>query len=81
MPPKPTPAAPKKKGGRPRNAERSVEITLKVAPSYARFLTALGVRHGYGKGHTAVARFLLEREVARVEELEATNPAFRDGQG
>lgn len=72
---------PKKPPGRPRNAERSVEITFKVRPAFAAYLEALGVRHNFGTGHTAVARFLLEREVARLEELEATNERFRNGQG
>jgi len=72
---------PKRPPGRPRNPEKPVEITLKVQPSFARFLAALGRRHGYGKTHTEVARFILMREVARLEELEAKNPIFRDGQG
>jgi len=66
--------------GRPPNPEKSKEITLKVSPAYARFLKGLGERHGWGKTYTEVARFLLEREVARVEELEAKNRRFRDGQ-
>jgi len=81
MPPKPPSTEPKNKGGRPRNPEKPVEITLKVRPSYAKYLVALGVRHGYGKGHTEVARFLLQREVARIEELEAKSAKFRGGQG
>jgi hypothetical protein len=79
MPPKLDPNRPKAALGRPPNAERPVEITLKFSPSYARQLAALGKRHGYGAGHTEVARFLIMREVARLEELEATNPIFRDG--
>ena len=71
---------PKKPLGRPPNSERSVEITFKVRPAFAAYLEALGQRHNFGAGHTAVARFLLEREVARLEELEAINERFRNGQ-
>jgi hypothetical protein len=77
---KSTPEKSKRKPGRPENPEKSVDITLKVTPAQARYLTVLGERHGFGQGHTEVARFLLRREMARLEELEATNERFSRGQ-
>jgi hypothetical protein len=59
---------PPKTPGRPRNVETPVEITLKVRPAFAQYLTDLGDRFGWAKGHTAVARFLLQREVARYQD-------------
>jgi hypothetical protein len=64
MPPKPGKRAP----GRPRNTEKPVEISLKVRPVVAAYLTELGERFGWGNGHTEVARFLLMREVSRLQE-------------
>ena len=80
MAPKSNPDEPRRKPGRPENPEKSEDVTLKITPAQARFLTALGKRHGFGQGHTEVARFLLRREMARLEELEATNERFRKGQ-
>ena len=70
MPRKLDPNAPKKPPGRPGNSEKSVEISLKVRPVFAKFLADLGERYGWGTGHTEVARFLLTREVARLQERD-----------
>lgn len=68
MAPKPTGNPP----GRPRNAERPVDITLKVKPIVATYLRELGARYGWGDTHTEVARFLLMRAIANYQDRDAS---------
>ena len=57
----------KRKPGRPRKAP-PVQITLSYPSVFTDYLSLLGERFGWGSGHTEVARFLLTREVARLQE-------------